>query len=368
MNRLPSNGEPRRALFASLRLKDFDVCWAGPSPILDTFCFGSEDGSLLFTDRDGLVTHGPMPGSFSGEAINGVASFEGWLAVSTRAEVTTGKLCSDTEQPGGVVVFHHGAHGIAASPSGYFVAPLGRTGIMMLRAGSNPSDRVSVLTSNRPEIDFYRVIVLPGVKGRDVLVSACLRGGIGITEVEWGQEEYLMHVGTSEGMDVVDVAAIGSDSNSLAVAALGRDGTLMLVRDALQDKRPVTLKYKTVSGTAYRLLHCRGHVFVLTSKGLYGLFNLAQRYLEGVTPGGPPLRILRVEMEASDARVVKDRWLLVVLPDEVRRFDVQALEQDAPEYVRSGEMKEAQPESLDLPWKEEEISQTASQLLMAGTA
>jgi hypothetical protein len=304
MNRTSSNGSPRRPLFTPIRLKDFDVTWAGPAPAGPGFCFGSEDGRLLFTDERGVPVSDPGQGSDSGEAINGVAYSGEWIAVSTRAGVMMGSLRQDKDRPDNVGL-PVGAHGIATSPGGYFVAPLGRAGVMFVKAGSVASDPVGLLAPDRPGMCFYRVLALPGRNGCDLLVCACRQEGIGITEIEWGQETCNMRVATFAGLDVVDVCAIVSDTESPAVAALGRDGTLIFTRDALRDEKPATIKFKAIQGTAYRLLSKGEHIFVLTSRGLYVLTKLAGRLAAGMPQGEFTTQILVVPMEVVECQ---PRW------------------------------------------------------------
>jgi hypothetical protein len=72
-------------------------------------------------------------------------------------------------------------------------------------------------------------------------------------------------------------------------------------------------------------------------------------------------------MEAVDANIVRDRWLMVVLPDEVRKFDIQFIRDESPEYMRNGEIREFQPRALDLQSKKHEkkhaMSRTGEQLV-----
>jgi hypothetical protein len=365
MNRASSNGGPPRPLFGSIRLKDFDVTWAGPHPLQPGFCFGSEDGRLLFTDEHGVPVLGPAKGSDVGEAINGVAFSGEWMAVSTRASVVLGSVRQDKNRPANVG-FPVGAHGIVASPGGYFVAPLGRTGVMAVKAGSGVGDPVGYLTSDKQDMYFYRVLALQGRNGADLLVCACRQGGIGITEVRWGEETYNMRVATFNGLDVVDVCAIRSDPESPAVAALGRDGTLILVRDGLNDKKPATIKFKTIKGTAYRVLSDGEHLFVVTSRGLYALTRLAGRLLSGMPAGEFTTQILVVPTDAVDASLVNGRWLLVITPDEVLNLDVRTSDLDSPgQHGRDvGEMEEDQPEILTPDWQVCGVSQRAQQMAL----
>lgn len=331
MNRTLAKDGAAQPPFTPIRFEDFKVCWAGPCPLQPGFCFGSEDGRLLFTDESGTPHHlGPVPGSISGEAINGVARSGEWLAVATRQEVTMRSVLQEAHQKHGVLVFPHGAHGVAVAESGCFVAALGRTGIMMLQPGSGPSDPVGLLSPEKEGLYFYHVLALPGSDGRDLLVCAARLGGIGIAEVRWGQPTYNLRVATFDGLDVVDLCAIDSDPKSPAVAAVSRDGTLILIRDALRDGKAFTVRFDTVQGTAYRLLSRGEQLFLLTSHGLYGFMGLAGRLVVGMPSTRFTTRIRVDPMEAVDANLV-GRWLLVITPDEVLPLDLDLLGQTSPD-------------------------------------
>jgi hypothetical protein len=364
MNRASSNGGTSRPLFTPIRLEDFEVTWAGPNPLQPGFCFGSEDGRLLFTDERGIPLLGPGKGSDSGEAINGVAYSGGWIAVSTRAGIMMGAFPQNGKNQRGHIRFPWGAHGVAASPGGNFVAPLGRAGVMFVKAGSGVGDPVSSLTSDKEGMYFYRVVALRGRDGSDLLACACRQGGISTTEVGWGQETYNMRVSATKGLDVVDVCAVASDADSPAVAALGRDGTLILVRDALRDRNPAAIKFNTIRGTAFRLLSGGGHLFVLTSRGLYVLTKLAERLVAGIPPGEFTTQIVVVPLETVDASLVDDRWLLVITPDEVLKLDVGVIGQRAlgdPDWDE-GDVEEELSTTATPDWEIREISQTSRQL------
>ena len=65
MNRAISNGGVYRSFLMEIRIRDFEICWAGPNPVGPGLCFGSEEGWLLFTDADGdrwhTLTREPCP-------------------------------------------------------------------------------------------------------------------------------------------------------------------------------------------------------------------------------------------------------------------------------------------------------------------
>lgn len=112
MNGIPPNDGRLGLLQGKMRLPDFAVCWAGPDPFGPGFCFGTEDGKLVFADEGGTPVYAPFHASRSGEAINGVAGWGKWIAVSTRQDVTVGSPFPTSDAKHIVRVLPHGAHGI----------------------------------------------------------------------------------------------------------------------------------------------------------------------------------------------------------------------------------------------------------------
>ncbi|HQU41933.1 MAG TPA: hypothetical protein PK867_03940, partial [Pirellulales bacterium] len=120
------------------------------------------------------------------------------------------------------------------------------------------------------------------------------------------------------------------------------NGTLVLFRDVLHDRSPVTLTFNDLHGTAYRIFSARGNIFVLASNGLYVFQGLAKRFVDGqtITHGPTPVRFIR--LEAVDANLCEDRWLLVVMPDSVLRLDTDLLFAESSEAELAG-MEEQRP-------------------------
>jgi len=181
-----------KPLFNHIQFKsqDFEVCWAGANPFEPGFCFGSENGAILLTDEGGKAIHAVRAGSISQEAVNGVAGLGTSLAVSTRKEITIWTFPQNLGEKTLVAQFQSGAHGVILSATGYFVAPLGRTGIMAARAPFQQGDAVrsvTVIRGDIPGLYIYKVISLEGDQGREVLVCAARRGGVGATEFQWEQ-------------------------------------------------------------------------------------------------------------------------------------------------------------------------------------
>jgi hypothetical protein len=362
MTRNPPNGRELPPFSAEFRKFGFEPSWVGPSPAAGDFCLGSEDGRLLFTDEAGIPIGPPVQVADSGEAINGVAASGKWIAVSTRQEVIVEVITPSTKEEEGATVLPYGAHGVGVAPGGFFVAPLGCMGIMMFKPGPRPSDPVGSLRMSGEGMYFYRVLALAGTGDKDTVITACRKGGVGSMEFRWGEPKCNLRTSTFKGLDVVDVCVVPSYPASPTVVGVGLDGTLVFFRDALHDQKPVTMKFDTVQGTAYRLLNNGNHLFLLTSQGLYALMNLVGQLREGRTKEKTATSILAMPMEAVDANLVAGRWLLVITPDEVLKLDVELIEQSKPTNLLNGEMSEAIPRTLAPEWEVHGVPQTSTQL------
>jgi hypothetical protein len=135
---------------------------------------------------------------------------------------------------------------------------------------------------------------------------------------------------------------------------------LILYRDASLVDKPITLKFDTVQGVAYRLLNKGDHLFLLTSIGLYALMDLAGRLREGRLEEKSATSILPMQVEAVDANLVAGQWLLVITPHDVLRLDLQMIEQSEPNNLTNGERREALPRRLTPRW---EVNTMAGQLV-----
>ena len=352
MNRVSANGDASRSLFMPIRLKDFDVSWAGPNPFGPGFAFGSVDGRVLFTDEAGVPLQNQIRESVTSEAINGIAGTGTSMAVSTRSEVTLLTWTAAEPDKKAISGIPDGAHGITMTSDGNYVAPLGRRGVMILPPTSTgPNDPIRAINPNKEGLYIYRVVVGSDNAGNDLLACAARQGGMGITEVRSGQTKYNMRLATFSGLDLVDVCFVGGSADAPAVAGVGRDGALLLVRDALRDQNPKTMKFNSVQGTVYRLLCARGHLFALTNKGLYALMGLGDRLIRGLSSDKFDTRIFVVPMEAVDANLIGDRWLLITMPDEVLRLDLDLLERSNPENSRNGKFQEVPAETFTPDWQ-----------------
>jgi hypothetical protein len=341
-----------------IRLEKFDVSWAGPTLGDRGLCFGSEDGRLLLTNDEGNLLDKPQKANYSGEALNGVAFLDRRIAISTRNEVLIFQL--GTGQPGGTpyTPVPFGAHDVIAGVSGRFFAPLGRRGFLSCLPSSGPVQEVTIVGGPAGEMYVYRVISLRAAGGEEVLACAARRGGVAAMEYRPEERNHTLGTLTFGGLDVVDICPLVPGVASTAAAALGKDGTLILFHDVLHERKPSTVRYASVKGVAYRVLSAGGNLFLLTSEGLYVITALVDRFLNRAQVA-PVTPVLVIPMEAVDANVVGDRWLLIVLPDGVLRFDVGLLEQYKPTAIHAGErhdlvigeVRDEEPTPVEPAWE-----------------
>ena len=220
----------------------------------------------------------------------------------------------------------------------------------------------SVTTLSEEGLYVYRVISILSDAGREVIACAARSGGVVAGDYS-GPQTTKMRTATASGLDVIDICPLTA---GVEVACrgmlLGRDGRIMLFRDVLTDDKPVTMKFKKVQGTAYRLLSHSGDLYVLTSKGLYVLGKLASRFLARELYTGVITQILTAPMDAIDANLAGDRWLLAVLPDEVRRFDAAWIHDNVPEVGAVDGDQDFQSARVSQDWQWNDVEQTAREL------
>jgi hypothetical protein len=317
---------------------------------------------ILFMEEDGRPLPGLLSGrgSAAGEAVNGLIRVGTWVVVSTRADVNFWPLKGTEVGHEKGWVAPYGAHGVGTTASGHVIAALGRNGIMVVEPPFHPETPVTALGDTRESLCVYRVIGLRSPSGTEAIACAARRGGIVAGEYSGSQTTHKMRTALFEGLDVIDVCPLASDGDSLAMAALSSDGSIILFRDVLADDKPLTMKFKRVQGTAYRVLSYRGELYVLTSRGVYVLGKLAARFLADELHEDVLTQILTIAMDPVDANRV-EHWLLVVMPEEVRRFDADWIHDNVP----AQESQDHRSALIRPDWRWTDISPTARPLRVA---
>jgi hypothetical protein len=315
MNGLIPPGSDRDLRSDETPFGDFEVSWAGESPWDGGLCFGSDDGRIRFTPADGSLLDSEIHKVVdSHEAINGVAFSGDFIAASTRSEVVL--FLPMPDEPGiGRAFYGGGAHGVIATHSGFFVAPMGVGGILLIDPQQGTPQTIRTFGATGKILNYYRAASL-GVSphGGDVLAFAVRRGGLATTILSRPGDAGEMGLLAYPHIDVVDVCSLGSDELPLAAVALGKDRSICLSRDVLTDHQPQRLRFHGLEGDAYRVLATQGHVFVLTSGWLYAFIDLAKRFAEGGEGDALPTTIAGMKFEAVDAFLAYDK-ILLVMPD-----------------------------------------------------
>ncbi len=317
------------------QFEDFEVsCAVGVGT--DAFCLGIEDGGIRFFNERWEPIFGMKQAVMSGEAINGVAVLGQFVAATSRDDVWIWTLPRDGGKKVFGAHFPVGAHGIITSTNGYFVAPLGLQGMMLCKPKEGEAHGVTI-TGGNPQVYVYWVVSQQAPDGQHLLACALRRQGVGVLDFADGEGNKTLHTKTFSGLDVVDLCTVGPRDHSASAVAMGRDGTLILFDDIREAVNPPTIKFKSVEGTAYRVLSAGGYLFVLTSKALHAISGL----LDGFGKGQPPQQespILTIPMEAVDAEVAHDRWVLVTMPSGILVLDIAKLKEaekpDKPRWDR----------------------------------
>lgn len=289
MSRLEPTGVEPDFPSSEIRFPDFDISWAGLAlPWRDVFCFGSEDGRIRFAELDSPEGPDPIVVAVSREAINGVAFSGDMMAVSTRGEVVFWHMSDPSSEGFVTTTFVAGAHGVAVTPRGTFVAPLGIDGLLLKNPQSSDCLATTRIWPRGKTTYMYKLISVCSTSNpdRELLVCAARRDGVAIVSTELNGPGGHLNTLRSPGNDIVDVCHIGAIEAPRAVAAIGKDCSLHLIRDASSPGKPPTLRFDGLIGAAYRILSAHGHIFLLTSRMLYAFPGLASRFLNSERPDG----------------------------------------------------------------------------------
>jgi hypothetical protein len=222
------------------------------------------------------------------------------------------------------VVFEGGSHGILATPSGRFFAPLGIDGLLQIKPEPDVPLRPNFHCARGRVLDFYSAVLLPPAEPRTLLACATRRDGITAVSIPQGDAGGSIRMIQCGGIDVVDVCALGRPDWQRAAAAVGRDCSVLLMKDVLGDGGPLLVNFPGMRGNAYRILSAEGHLFILTSEFLYVLPDLVTRFLRGEELGqATPVRA--IQLKAVNAYMAYERWLLVITPTSVYSSDIHTL-------------------------------------------
>ncbi len=255
---------------------------------------------------DGLVSPTKQV-TTSDESVNGVAFSGRFMAVSTRCEVVFHDLDPRFSEAR-PYLFNGGAHGILATSAGGFVAPLGMHGLLRVPEIGDLEARFLVNTIRDNPINLYQLALLHGDGTRDFIAAAARDDGIHTfdlnSEVNAGRPSSAVYFKVP-GLDVVSLCSLESRDHPFSLAALGSDGSVHLFRDIQAREQPSSLRLDDLLGSPYSILHSKGHLFILTSKGFYSCPNLASQFLAKDLGGGLD-RVKKLELRAVNIYAIDD--------------------------------------------------------------
>jgi hypothetical protein len=189
--------------------------------------------------------------------------------------------------------------------------------------GAEPARQVHSVADS--SLSVYELYELPPSGNQNLFVAACRSQGVGLIDYSPETRVLGFRAGNLANTDVVDVVPVGTPEYPHAIAALGIAGEVLLCRNIVKQEAPILLKYGAqFAGKPYRILGACGHLFVLTSKAIYVLGTLAGRLVQpSFDESNSP--VMTLPMEAIDANICGNRWLLTVMHDHVRRYDVHQI-------------------------------------------
>ncbi len=266
-----------------------------------------------------------LPIKVSEEAVNGVAFWRNYVGVSTRSEVTVARRSSSDYDLSTRRTTPDGAHGILATPKGRFFAPMGSSGLLRVDLERIDSDAPTLDEPSQAVINFYKLIYLGDPSQVEVLACAARTSGLLVIGAD--RDKPLEITGrVSENVDFIDACSVPSPKWPHAVVGLSLDRSLILVRDLSGKETPQTLRLGELQGTPYSILSLDGHLVVLTSKELVVFPDLLNWYLQGQS-SDHPFRYRYTPIQAVDAYLAYSRYLMVVMDEEVRFFEIPRLGQ-----------------------------------------
>jgi hypothetical protein len=210
---------------------------------------------------------------------------------------------------------------------------------------------MAVIKPRGSDLNFYRAVSLATTGHPETLVCAIRHGGIAALAIPGPDTQSVVFSSTFPGLDLIDVCSLGSGLSTPAACGLGKDCILVFVRDVLGERKPVAIKLDAVQGTAYRLMSARGHLFILTSSSFYMFPELASHFLEGQPVERMPTQVREFRIEAVDANLIQDRWLLIVTTEGgVLRFDISELPAQASTCEGYEHGQEVSPTPITRDW------------------
>ena len=333
------------------------ITWVGVMPWLNGFVYGDEEGWLRFTSVDGpSKSNTPFKIIESDRSINQVAFNEcqgfRYIGACTASGVAVHRLTDE-----GVYInsetYDWGGHGIYSTRCGAFLVPRGQYGLAVI-VPSADGRRIREYILKPHKTKYFYSMCRIGFTAEDQELWACAgrSGGLLAISLDKDARPEVLHSFQSviSPKDYVGVCSIASETMPFAMVSLSRNGEVDFSVDFRRDRTPLTWHFSHTQGVAYSLAAVNGHLFILTSNGLYSCIDIVARFLRGeLRAGVETVTVRHLPLDIIDVAVAYDQWMLVLQHDKVIRIAINDLL--VPGYSVATEQSVGQataPESSDL--------------------
>lgn len=319
-----------------------DITCVGPSPFENVLSLGFDDGTMRFLD---LVQHEwsiPHPISPSQEAVNGFAAIPGKsLAVSTPADVSFLQFLPDRPI---ISHFPHGAHGVIATPSGTYVAPLGHTGLLFVQPmpDDNQEMHVSQVDDHNQNLYYYRAAAVHDHAGNEYLGIAHRNNGIGIMPFTNKTTNKSILRFQEEQYDFVDACSVSHDS--LELLAVTTDGKFYYFSDVSTLENPKTILIGDQDHLIYSMSIAGDHIIlhenrkILILQSFFSKLRSQALSLGKIGESDSNYEYTNIPIEAADIYIHANEYILAVMGENaVQTLSIsQLLKNSVPGVDRPG--------------------------------
>lgn len=307
------------------------ITWVGEMPWIDGFAYGDEEGGLRFTSTDGL-TIGTFKAIKSDRSINQVAFSERdgfrYIAVCTASDIAIHRFT----EGGDLLIskaYDWGGHGIYSTRSGGFLVPMGPVGLAVLTPRADGEIEEAVFTDSK-NIKYFYTMSRIASSDRGEELWACAGRSDGLMAITLDGNRVRRQPRSMQSIykpkDYVHACSIGNNEMPLATVSLSRNGEVDFFVDLLKDKTPLTwhFQHEQGIGTAYSLATACGHIFIITSNGIYICQDIVDRFLRGELEVGVEMVTVRhLPLEAIDFALAYKTWMMVLLDDKIVRLHLK---------------------------------------------
>lgn len=309
------------------------VTWVGVMPWLNGFVYGDEEGWLRFTNVDGpSKSNTPYKIIESDRSINQVAfdECEGfrYLGACTASNIAIHQFTHDGTYLDSET-YDWGGHGIYSAGCGAFLVPRGQYGLSVISLRADRRRIREHLMKPHKFTYFYSMCRI-GLMAESKELWACAGRSAGLLAISLDRaaKPEVLHSfnSTKRVHDYVGVCSIATKTMPFAMVSLSRNGEVDFSVDFLKDRTPLTWHFSHTQGVAYSLAAVGGHLFILTSNGLYSCIDIVARFLRGELKAGvETVTVRHLPLDIIDVAVAYDQWVLVLQHDKIIRIAINDL-------------------------------------------